>query len=146
MWRNILEPDRPQITLWRMRIAPWITKTTDTLSEYLMFIAFPLLQWLHERVSVLRFTIIACLVLTWHELKCLSRQKVGSGLNSQLCYFITILRLTYGRSKEVSLQLFSWEILDHPRYWLGMWPVRTLVNNVSLFSSLTFFSLILNWP
>ena len=32
-----------------------------TLSEYLMLIAFPLQQWLHERASVSHYTYIACL-------------------------------------------------------------------------------------
>ena len=42
MWENIVEPDRPQMTIWRMRIACWIPKSTDTRSEYVIFIAFPL--------------------------------------------------------------------------------------------------------
>ena len=29
MWKNMEEPDRPQMTIWRMRIACWITKTTN---------------------------------------------------------------------------------------------------------------------
>jgi hypothetical protein len=33
-WKNILEPGRPQITVWRMRIACWIPKARDTHSEY----------------------------------------------------------------------------------------------------------------
>jgi len=28
MWKNIVQPDRPQITTWRMRIASWITTAT----------------------------------------------------------------------------------------------------------------------
>ena len=56
MWKNIVEPRRPQITIWRMRIACWVTKATDTPSQYIMLIAFPTQQWLHERVSVLRYT------------------------------------------------------------------------------------------
>jgi len=64
MWRNIVEPDRPQITIWRMRIAYWITKATDTHSECVVVIAFPLQQWLHERVSMLHYTYIACFVYT----------------------------------------------------------------------------------
>jgi hypothetical protein len=28
MWKNREEPDRPQMAIWRMRIACWITKTT----------------------------------------------------------------------------------------------------------------------
>jgi len=33
MWKNIVEPGRPQIT-WRMRIALWIPKVTNTHSKY----------------------------------------------------------------------------------------------------------------
>jgi hypothetical protein len=47
----------------RMRIACWITKATETHSEYVILIAFPLQQWLQERVSMLRYTYIVCLVL-----------------------------------------------------------------------------------
>ena len=60
MCKNIVEPDRPQMTTWR--IACPMPKATDTQLEYLMLIAFPLQQWLHERTSMLRYTCIACLV------------------------------------------------------------------------------------
>jgi hypothetical protein len=33
----------------RMRFACWITKATDTHSEYVILIAFPRQQWLRER-------------------------------------------------------------------------------------------------
>ena len=29
-WKNIVEGARPQLTIWRMRIACWITKATNT--------------------------------------------------------------------------------------------------------------------
>jgi hypothetical protein len=45
---NMVQPDRPQITIWRMRFTTRITKTTNTHSEYVTFIAFPLQQWLGE--------------------------------------------------------------------------------------------------
>ena len=45
-----------------MRIACWITKATDTHSEYVIIIAFPVQHWLRERISTLRFTYIACVV------------------------------------------------------------------------------------
>ena len=48
----------------RMRIACWITKATNTHSEYVILIAFPLQQWLHERASMSRYTYIGCLVTT----------------------------------------------------------------------------------
>jgi len=50
------------MTVRRMRIACWITKATDTHSVYVISIAFPLQQWLHERASLLRYTYIVCLV------------------------------------------------------------------------------------
>jgi hypothetical protein len=46
----------------RMRFACWITKATDTHSEYLILIAFPQRKWLRERASLLRYTYTACLV------------------------------------------------------------------------------------
>jgi len=51
------------MAVWRMRIACWITKATNTHSEYVILIAFPLQQWLHERSSMSRYTFIACVVL-----------------------------------------------------------------------------------
>jgi len=30
MWKNIVEPDRPQMTMWRMRISRWIPRATNT--------------------------------------------------------------------------------------------------------------------
>jgi len=56
MWKNSTEPSRPQMTMWRMRLACWVPKDTDVHSEYAIFIAFLLLQWWHERVSMLRYT------------------------------------------------------------------------------------------
>ena len=43
----------------RMLIARWIPKATNTHSEYVILIAFPPQQWLHERASMLRYTYIA---------------------------------------------------------------------------------------
>ena len=62
MLENITEPNRPQMTIQRVRVACWITKATDTHSEYLIVIASPLQQWLRERAPVFRYTYIACLV------------------------------------------------------------------------------------
>jgi hypothetical protein len=56
MWENIVERCRPQITIWRMRIACWIPKATNKHSEYVITIAFPPQKSLHERASVLRYT------------------------------------------------------------------------------------------
>jgi len=40
MWKNTVDPGRPQVTIWRMRISCWITKATNTHSEYVILIAF----------------------------------------------------------------------------------------------------------
>ena len=40
MWKNIVEPDRPQMTIRRMRIACWITKATNIHSDYVTLVAF----------------------------------------------------------------------------------------------------------
>jgi hypothetical protein len=39
-------------TIWRMPFACWITKARDTHPEYVIFIGFPLQQWLPERASI----------------------------------------------------------------------------------------------
>jgi hypothetical protein len=39
------------------RIACWLPKAADTLSEYIIHIALPRQQWLRERTSVLRYTL-----------------------------------------------------------------------------------------
>jgi hypothetical protein len=49
MWKDIVELDKPQMTIWRMRIACWIAKATNTHSECVMLIAFPRQQGLRER-------------------------------------------------------------------------------------------------
>ena len=65
MWKNVVELDMPQMTLWRMCIACFISKATDTHSEYVVLIAVPLQQYLHERTSMLRHWYIACLDIYW---------------------------------------------------------------------------------
>jgi hypothetical protein len=59
---NIVERCRTQMTIWRVRVACWIPKATDTHSEYVILITFPLQQWLQERATMLRYAYIACLV------------------------------------------------------------------------------------
>jgi len=49
--------------VWHIRNACWITKATDTHSEYVILIAFPLEQWLHTHDSILHYMYTAYLVL-----------------------------------------------------------------------------------
>ena len=51
------------MTIWRMLIARWIPKATNTHSQYIILIVLPLQQWLHERASMLRCKYIACLIV-----------------------------------------------------------------------------------
>ena len=62
-WKNIVEPERPQMTIWRMLVSSWIFKATSTHSQYVILIALPLQKYLHERASMLRYMNIACLVM-----------------------------------------------------------------------------------
>jgi hypothetical protein len=48
----MVERGRPEMTTWFMCIACWVTKATDTHSEYVIRSDFPLQQWLHGRSLV----------------------------------------------------------------------------------------------
>jgi hypothetical protein len=50
------------MTIWRMSSAYWITKATNTNSEYVILIAVARRQNLHERALMLRYTYTASLV------------------------------------------------------------------------------------
>jgi len=63
MWKNIVEPYRPQFTIWCMSSACWKTKATNAQSGYVILIAFSLLQWLRAHASVLCYTYVAFLLL-----------------------------------------------------------------------------------
>ena len=99
MWKNIAEPNRSQTTIWRMSIACWITKGTNTHSEYVILIAFPLQKWLHERASMLRYTYTACLVLQIRLLKLVMKR--GS-----YGYFVT--NISHGFSATVNPNISAW--------------------------------------
>ena len=62
MWKNTVELVTPEMTLQHMRVTYWIAKATNTRSEYVLLISFPVQQRLHERASMLRYTCTACLV------------------------------------------------------------------------------------
>jgi len=75
IWKNIVEPCRPQMTVWCMCLACWIPNATNTCLEYVILITFVLQQWLRKHVSLLCYTYIVCLVyylrhLTYNGMKC----------------------------------------------------------------------------
>jgi hypothetical protein len=65
MWKNMVQPGRPQMTIWRMRIVCCVHKATDTHAEYVILIAVPQQQWLHECASMLCYMHVAYLVCIW---------------------------------------------------------------------------------
>ena len=67
-----------------MGFACWIPKTTDTHSEYVIHIAFPLQLWLYEGASILRHKNMASVVG-----KCdLVMTRLGNTVNFSL-WFVT---------------------------------------------------------
>jgi hypothetical protein len=40
MWKNIVEPSRLQMTIWRLRIAHWVSKAANAHSSFVTFIEF----------------------------------------------------------------------------------------------------------
>jgi len=52
--------------IWRMRIKSRINKAIN-IRDYVIIIAFPLQQWLHESGSTLRYTYAARLVCLWDK-------------------------------------------------------------------------------
>jgi hypothetical protein len=82
---NIAEPERPHVKMWRMRIACWTPKATNTHSEYIIRIAFPQQRWLQERASVALY--VHCLF--WYDtnikrLICLSLNKHEKTANKNI--------------------------------------------------------------
>jgi hypothetical protein len=60
-WEKFVQPGRPHMTIWRMRKACWITKATNTFSEYVTFNALLRQNWLREHASMFRYsTYILC--------------------------------------------------------------------------------------
>ena len=41
MWKNIVEPDKPEVKVWCMHIAFGIPKATNTHLQYVTLILFP---------------------------------------------------------------------------------------------------------
>jgi len=49
------------MTIWHMRIAYWISKATDTHSQYGILFALSLQRWFQESAWTVLYTYIACL-------------------------------------------------------------------------------------
>jgi hypothetical protein len=66
----MVQQGRLQMAIWRVRIACWIPKATNTPSEYVVLIAFTLQQWLCKYVILLHYTYINCLVYYLRHFGC----------------------------------------------------------------------------
>jgi len=66
-WRNIVLPDRVQMTMRCMRFACWIAKAADKLIIYNTY-CFLLQEWLDECTAMWRYAYVAC--LDWDVILC----------------------------------------------------------------------------
>jgi len=102
--KNIVRPDKPQMTIWRVRIACWIPNATNILSECVILITFPLQQWLHERASLLPYTYTDCLVNGWIKIDQLH----------VTCFIISLFNAQHVSNVSISilrsLRLICWVI------------------------------------
>ena len=107
---------------WRMRIACWITQATNTHSEYAIFIAFAMQQWLRERVSTLRHTYstvqyIACIACITTHLSCLCLKVISSAACNTIVSFKITVRPTDNSQTAESFyrRLSPLCLVSHPR-------------------------------
>ena len=82
-------------TIERMRTACWITKVTNTHSEYITHVTFPLQQWLPEVASVLHYAYFVCHQI---QLRCRSEDGHRSCPRDVVSIFILIYIEENGRS------------------------------------------------
>jgi hypothetical protein len=98
-WKNSANPDRPQLTIRRLRIACSISTATRRHSEYVIPIAL-LQQRLHERASMLR-----CYVHCLSSL--LTPNDVTSLWNAILCAFTITVTITLNVTSRARLSGLS---------------------------------------
>jgi len=107
LWNNTAEPGRPQVTMWRMRVACWIHKTTNTHSNYGINISFPLQQWLHERAYMSRY-------ISRYMSRYISRYK--SRYMSRICHVICTLPRLFPITNFVSRENFGLPLITQCSY------------------------------
>ena len=106
VWKNIVGRGRAQMTIWRMCIACCIPKATNTHSQYVILIAFPLQQWLYERASVIR-TLFVLLFTTFLSSPTFSGTRLGRKASAVcVCVCVCVLILL----NKSTLTAFGWDI------------------------------------
>ena len=140
MWKNFVERGEPQI--WRMGVACWLPKVTNTHSEYVILISCALQQQMQERASILRYTCIACGVIDFNVLRNLYNLSMKgrdvsklTGLvvffiyvafNSYYIFIINIINikdLTLWSVPSPELQLLAPTLLRSSNCSLSLWSV-----------------------
>jgi hypothetical protein len=87
-------------------VACWKTKATNTRTQYITLIAFPLEHWLHERAWILRCTYVGCLV------------KYALAKSIQITIFWRLVSHVFDRQTRV---ISSAVFFDRHTCWSGVW-------------------------
>ena len=122
----MVERGRPQMAIWRMSVACWIPKATNTHSQYVIRTAVPLQELSLERTALLRYSRLRVLVCTEENLYSADRvwfvYCTGSFVERFSCIVFT---------RTVRLQ--GWKVTVEPT---GHYMYRTVVTICTV--SLTF--------
>jgi hypothetical protein len=89
------------MTIWRMRFACWVTKATDTHSDYLVILVFPRQQWLRERTPVQATLVIRDLTLRVFAITRFRGKKAARKLYSNLAVIVYGGDVTVWRSHQL---------------------------------------------
>ena len=116
-----MELYRPQMKIRRMQIAHWVPKATNTHSEYVIHIALPQQQRLHERASMLGYSTLPVVCL-------LRNPQSGSEPHTQLPIEWPSLELTPGGKQPDSQANYS-----PPAQYTGYKLVELYLHSPSFF-------------
>jgi len=83
-WKNTVEADKPQMTIWCTCIAWLICRATNTLR--ICLISCPLQQQLHKHAPMLCYTLILSLVKKWDPYAWVKNE-----IHTNLCYWLWLL-------------------------------------------------------
>ena len=116
------------MTTGRMRIACWIPKATNTPSQYVIFTAFPLQQWLRGRISMLCHRTLPVVFKTATNLR-IKKKKVNVSSSH-----VTVI-ITSGISRSLYRKIsYSGLLYTVPARIAGPWARKDdqLTNKISI--------------
>ena len=156
MWKNMVQPGRPQLTkiIRRMRFASYIPKATDPHSEYVILNTFARQRSLRQRASLLcwypHFLYFSTIIWNLHLMqlvKCINKtyKQNGRAVSRQWSTFVTVLVWVelYGQCAVLTVMCGRCNLLANPTtrdarcIWFGRdgCSVVSLISVCSLFSS-----------